>query len=176
LRIGEAADDLLPKRQINEEAMEIKQRGMWGTQERHETRTEHILHAWSPKLRPGLFKHREHAARHKGRREARGAVERVKGQRIGGIRGIKVDRIGDAVGRDKIEQCFHEIPMRIDHHEPTSSLHILVNQVGQQGRLASTRFAEHPHMSQAIRLGDADQGASAMIHILAQHTQSCMVL
>jgi hypothetical protein len=79
------------------------------------------------------------------------------------------------VDRDEIQQGFDEIPVRIDHHKATSSLHILVNQVGQECRLASPCFSEHPHMPQAIGLRDPNEGAAAMIHILAQHTPYCIV-
>src|SRR5690349_6147412 len=122
---------------------------MRGMQEGNETRTEDILHARSPKLWPCLFEHCEHATRHKGSRKASRAVERVKGQGIGSVRRIKVDRLGHTMCWDEIQQRFHEIPVRINDHEPASRLHIRINQVNEERGLTGTRFAEHPHMSQA---------------------------
>ena len=65
--------------------------------------------------------------------------------------------------------------MWINHHEPASSLHILVDQVGQEGRLSSTRFPEYPHMPQTISLCDPNLRASTVIDILTQYAQYCIV-
>src|SRR5262249_21337016 len=115
--------------------MEVEQRRIGDTQEREETGAEYILHAWPPELRPRLFEHRQHAAGDKGSREAGCTIERVKGEGIVSVCGIKVDRIGHTMFWDEIKQCFREVPMRINDHEPTSSLHILVDKVGEEGGL-----------------------------------------
>ena len=104
----------------------------------------------------------------------------VRGQDVQADRKILVSRINDHdVGhtglRHASEDFVDEIPVGIDHHKPATGLHVRANQVGQERGLASAGFSKHPHMPEAVGLLHPNQGSSAVIDILAQHTYVRMV-